>query len=121
MLVIVLTYNCVLQVFPPLFVSTSGSGATYTCSFLSAVAGNEIIKIQWLVNGTLLDDLNLTISVETGFDSIGGGIGILILTGLPLEYNMTTIGCNGEFNTGRSVSTKIDSSLLLVQGDCVFS
>lgn len=107
-----------MLVFPPLLVSTSGS-ATYTCSFLSAVAGNEIVNIQWLVNGTLLDDLNLTISVETGFDS-NFGIGILTLTGLPLEYNMTTIGCNGEFNTGRFVSTKIDSSLLLVQGDCVF-
>ena len=77
-------------------------------SFLSPV--NLITGIQWLLNTTLLQDLNLT-DVTTGFTGVVGSIEF----SNPSDYNVTSVTCRAELQSGEEGSA---TALLLVQGIC---
>ena len=87
------------------FISTPGGDAIFLCLSSSAVG------VEWLVNGTLLETtVTPVFNVTTEFvERIGGQ---LILTNLPVEYNMTRITC--KINESSSVTNS--TSLLLLQG-----
>lgn len=99
-----------VQVYPfGQYVSTPGGMASFQCL---SVHGN-ITSIQWLVNGTHVEDLNLS-NVTTAFDS---GIGKLSFHYVPVEYNATRITCEANISsmgTGLIIGTQ--EAHLLVQG-----
>ena len=87
-----------------LVISTPGGDARFRCLSSSAIG------VEWLVNGTLLENLNLN-NVTTEFaEGIGGA---LLLTNLPVDYNMTRITCKVDESSSVSNTT----SLLLLQGN----
>ena len=65
-------------------IATPGGVARFNCLSLM---GN-LVGVEWLVNGTQLENLNLSNAI-TEFDEETGGV--LTLTNLPVEYNMTRI------------------------------
>lgn len=95
------------------FVTIPHGDATFTCLPLSA-NGDAITVVQWLVNNTFFQYLHLH-NVEAEFSAIGNGVGTLQFTDIPLEYNMTTIRCRAEFNSGQAYVSN-DATLLLIQG-----
>ena len=98
------------------FISTPGGSAEFRC----IVEQPTILGIQWIVNGSLLENLRLT-GVTTEI-SMRFGIGVLIFENLPMEYNETTIRCRARFFTssgGQDTSTSPGATLLLLQGHTV--
>ena len=69
---------------------------------------DPITEIQWLLNTTLLEDLNLT-DVTAAFAS---GAGSLTFSN-PSGYNSTNVTCGAQLQSGENGSF---TTLLLVQG-----
>ena len=65
--------------------------------------------MQWLINGTQLENLNLS-NVNAMFSN---GVGRLEIFHIPLEYNDTTIQCIANFGNRNEPSNILT---LLVQG-----
>ena len=84
--------------------TTPNDAVSYSC--LSPV--NPITEIQWLLNNTLLENLNLT-DVTTAFAGITGTITFLN----PSGYDSTNVTCRAELQSGEERSA---TALLLVQG-----
>ena len=101
-------YLSLVFVNPPgEFVTILGGAASYTCT-TSGVSDDFIESVQWLVNGTLLQDLELDNVVVTA----AGELRFFMVT---VDYNVTSIWCRANLTSG-NVSTSGDASLLLVQG-----
>ena len=96
---------------PDRFVSTPGGSATFIC--LST--GMRIVSLQWLVNGSLVENLNLT-NVRTEFDN---NKGVLIFDDIPVEYNMSSIGCM-VIAEGNSEPLLSQNSSLILQGSATY-
>ena len=86
--------------------TTTNEAVSY--SFLSPI--NPISEIQWLLNTTLLEDLNFT-DVITAFADVAGSLTFLN----PFDYNVTSVTCRAELQSGQEESA---TALLLVQGIC---
>ena len=86
-----------------------GGVAEFSC----AIQGEEISGVQWLVNDTALQDLNLR-NVSALFSSIVD-IGKLKFSDLPLEYNMTRIKCSVSTSNSDVIESERDV-FLLIQG-----
>ena len=86
--------------------SIPGGIATFRC-----LSTTTIVGVQWLVNGSLLDDQN----VMNAEQELVAGIGILTLTDIPLTYNGTRIRCIAEFDNGERATTN-DAVILILQG-----
>ena len=84
--------------------TTPNDAVAYSC--LSPT--NPFTEIQWLLNTTLLEDLNLT-DVTAAFAGITGTIEFLN----PSDYNVTSVTCRAELQSGEQGSA---TALLLVQG-----
>ena len=91
------------------YVTTPGGSARFTCS------GTGLTGIQWLVNGTLLENLNLTNVTAAFRQSVVGGIGVLTFENVLFEYNETTIRCSDSSSRTSQVQSK-----LLIQGNPCF-
>ena len=86
-----------------------GNNPTNNCGSLSGT----IASVQWLINGTLLEDLNLT-NVEPDFSEVTSQ-GSLVFRNISVEpHNNTIIQCRATFNNGKIVDS--NNSTLLVQG-----
>ncbi len=68
--------------------------------------------MQWLVNGTLLEDLNQRDGIE---DQVTFGTENLNFRNIPVEYNDTTIQCIVTLTSGDILPS--NNATLLVQGD----
>ncbi len=88
-------------------VSTPGGGAGFWCTVYPGV-----VDVQWLVNGTLLDDPSL---VDATVRYLGSGFEVLTFANLSSGLNMTRIGCRAVYSDGRA-ECSIDFTLLLLQG-----
>ena len=99
---------------PPRLVAAidSSKATTFTC--LSPTGQGGIASIQWLLNGVLLEDLNLD-NVNSTFVGGVGGFGTLIFSRVRLDQNSTSVSCSIHFMSGH-VENSSDSALLLVQG-----
>ncbi len=86
-----------------------GDNTIYYCWSSS---GTIITSVQWLINGTRLEDLNLT-NVETEFSQLSR-LGYLSFSDISVEYNNTNIQCRATFN-GETLNS--NNSTLLVQGE----
>ena len=87
--------------------TTPNDAVSYSC--LSPV--DPLTEIQWLLNTTLLQDLNLT-DVTTAFTGIVNA-GSLVFSN-PSDYNVTSVTCRAELQSGEQESA---TALLLVQGN----
>ena len=91
---------------PGKFVSTLGGSASFSC--ITSTDSNDFIEsVQWLVNDTLFEDLEL--------DNIAITLGQLRFRMLSRHDNHTSIRCRGNLTSG-TVSTSRDATILLVQG-----
>ena len=105
-----------VDINPLEFVSTRNGTATFSCFPLVAT---NVVGIQWLVNGVLLDELELP-NVETEFAILTSTrIGTLTFSRISPDQNMTSIRCRAMFRSG-GLSALSRNSTLLLQGDyCV--
>ncbi len=83
-----------------------GRNPVLTCASISGI----IISVEWLINGTELEDLSLT-NVEAGFI----GQGVLVFNNISVEYNNTNIQCRANLSNGETVDS--NDFTLLVQGE----
>ena len=89
--------------------TTANDAVSYSC--LSPF--NPLTEIQWLLNNTLLEDLNLT-DVTTAFAGVAGTLTFLN----PSDYNVTSVTCRAVLQSGEEGSA---TALLLVQGIIMFT
>ena len=85
--------------------TTPDDAASYSC--VSPV--DPITEIHWLLNTTLLEDLNHT-DVTVAFAGIAGSLTF----SKPSGYNSTNVTCRAELQSGEQGSA---TALLLVQGN----
>ena len=85
-----------------------GGDAVFSCLSTSSL----VVSIEWLVNETDLNSLQLT-DVNQGFEPIGR-VGTLRFDNVSLEYNNTRIQCKVYTSTEGEVLSK--NSTLLIQG-----
>ena len=83
-----------------------GEDGAFTCS------SSEPINVQWLVNGSLLEDLDLGSVTRIETFSVGG---TLIFLTIPLHYNGTLVQCEATFTNSEDM-TQSNVAMLLVQG-----
>ncbi len=91
----------------PLRVIILGEETAFTCRVTGTVQ-----HIQWLVNGTRLEDINQRDGIE---DAVTFGIGHLSFSNIPVEYNGTTIQCIVTLTSGEIIRS--NNATLLVQGE----
>ena len=72
-----------------------------------------ITSVQWLINGTRLEDLSLT-NVGNEFSPISR-LGALVFINISVEYNNTNIQCRATLDNGETVDS--NNSTLFVQGE----
>ncbi len=74
---------------------------------------DTITGVEWLINGTRLEDLSLT-NVVTEFSQLfrQGG---LVFNDISVEYNNTNIQCRATLSNGETVDS--NNFTLLVQGE----
>ena len=78
--------------------------------FLCANPSRTALSVQWLVNGTLLENSGLEMVLQH-YNNISKIADLSF--NLPLEHNVTTIQCIGNFASGNVSSETIT---LLLQG-----
>jgi hypothetical protein len=71
------------------------------------------IHIEWQINGTSLNNLQLS-NVVQGFEPISG-VGTLRFSNVPVEYNNTVVQCT--VNTSSQGQMASGNSMLLIQGN----
>ena len=88
---------------------------TFTCLLVTA-RSDDLTSALWLLNGTSVESLGLDRDEAiTKFEHIGSGVGSLTFAVLGLEYNYTTIQCQGSLSSGGNSTSY--GVLLLVQGE----
>ncbi len=88
--------------------STPGGNAEFVCvAFPSAI----LMDMQILVNGTLLENFNIT-DVRVQVD-ISQGFLMLVFYNLTTGLNGTRIGCRAGFTDGNIVTAPSQSQILL--------
>ena len=97
---------------PVVVVRTSGGNASFKCLSPSV---DSIVSIQWLMNGsaTLTNEAIASGNAVVLFDD---AVGILNVINVPLEFNETSIQCNGVLESGTNFTTEIEPAMLLLQG-----
>ena len=101
-----------LQPADEVYVSVQGGEVEFTCS-PERTSTITINGVQWLVNNSALEDLNLSLA-RTEF-SVIVQVGFLYFANLTLGYNMTNISCGVNTSSGMIISSD-SHSLLLIQG-----
>ena len=85
-----------------------GQLAEFSCSDTE-----EISSIQWIVNGSALEDLNIDTSILTTYLSAGGGF--LTFRNVPLHYSGTSVQCVLTLPDNTTLSS--NTATLQVQGE----
>ena len=83
-----------------------GQVAEFSCS-----ASEEISSVQWIVNGSALEDLNMDTSISTLLSVAGG---FLTIRNVPRHYSGTTVQCVITFPD--STTSSSNTATLQVQG-----
>ncbi len=98
--------------FPPdLFVYTPGGNATFNCLVTGSGVGD--VSVQWLVNETLLEHLNLT-NVEIEQEAVPIFLSRLNFVDLSVYYNTSIVTCVAT--TSEPMEMANATSSLLAQG-----
>lgn len=112
-------HNCsvflLVLINPPVFISEPGGSAVFLCFDPIYDSDNPTISVHWLLNGTLLENINLTsTSVQTEVSD--RGTGAITLSNIFEGLNETMLDCMLELQTG-SVKNSSITSILLIQGE----
>ena len=93
---------------------SSGGNASFGC-FNPSV--NSIVSVQWLMNdsATLTNEAIASGNAVVNFDN---GAGRLDVINVPLEFNETSIQCNGVLTSGTNFTT--EPAMLLLQGKFLY-
>ena len=96
------------------FVSVPGGTARFMCT--RTMTSIDIESVEWLLNGTLLDNFNFNESDVTQRFISGFGIGELIFNHLPLTSQTTNeIVCRAALNNGETALSTA-TNLIVLQG-----
>ncbi len=87
-----------------------GDNPIFNCASLPHT---NITSVQWLINGTRLEDLSFT-NVVTDFSELTRQ-GVLVFNNISVEYNNTNIQCRATLSNGETVDS--NDFTLLVQGE----
>ena len=87
-------------------VSYVGADPVFTCQ-----TGDDIMSVQWLLNGTLDDGLNMNVVFDFSQTS---HVGSLLIRDVPMEYNGTTIQCRANSSSGSITYSNITT--MIIQG-----
>ncbi len=89
-------------------------------SFLCSPTSGNVSSVQWLINGTRLEDLNLpNISYEFVVSGIGN-FGAMVMRRIPVEWNTTVVSCRGVFvESGRNLTSSTCKILLQGKQLCI--
>ena len=98
--------NLDVKIFPKAVVAISGNNIAFVCTDQSHTA----LSVQWLVNGTLLENSRLEIVLQE-FNSRSKTADLSF--NLPLEHNVTTIQCIVNF---ASENVSSETITVLLQG-----
>ena len=98
-----------VHLFPTKTVGVPGDNFGFLCTNPSRTA----LSVQWLVNGTLLENSRL-VNVFQHFD--GRSIVAELSFNLPLEHNVTTIQCIYNFASENTSYASSETITLLLQG-----
>lgn len=104
-----MVFPTIVQISPGQARSVPGGSAVFRCTAF----GHTTVRIYWLVNGTQLEDLHLK-NVTESFVPIGGGVGTLNFTDLPVYYNTTKIQCQARFYSDRETFLSTNTAILLI-------
>lgn len=111
-------YHFVVSLYPAnRFISYVNGSAQFTCQPFSSRENDMLVGIQWLVNGTQLENLVLNqtgTNIETLF-SDDLEVGRLRFTNLQVNINMSRIQCKSKYYSGNT-ATSTGTTLLLLQG-----
>ena len=123
LIIVYVVYNNHVSIITPVIapsevVSTRNGNATFTCFPIFDVT--NVDGIQWLVNGVLLDELELT-NVEAYFTILASTrVGTLTFSSISPDQNMTSIRCRAMLHSGGlSALIYSDNSTLVLQGKVV--
>ena len=89
-----------------------GGENTFTCT--NRATTENVSQFQWLVNGTLVEELNLGDRITTDHNN---HVGYLHFINITENYNNTIIQCRVNLTSGDI--TFSDNATLLVQGESV--
>ena len=92
-------------------VTTLGGMHTFDCRSIN----NDVQQYQWLVNGTELQELNLTDGVIMTEDN--DVIAFISFNNITMKYNGTTIQCIANLTSGEIIPS--NNATLLVQGESI--
>ena len=92
---------------------SGGGNGRFICYSFSV---DSIVSVQWLMNGsaTLTNEAIASGNVFVLFDD---GVGVLDVINVPLDFNETSIQCNG-LTSGTNFTTQ--PAMLLLQGNFLF-
>lgn len=97
----------IVLVYPREFITIPGGRASYTCT-ASDNSPDFVQSVQWLINDTLLENLELRNVTVTSTEKLRFSM-------ITTNYNNTNIKCNATLSSGiASIST--EGTLLQVQG-----
>ncbi len=86
-----------------------GDDSRFNCLSTSVT----FISVEWLINGTRLEDLSFT-NVETPFTA-AATVETLLFNNISVEYNNTNIQCRATYDNGDTADS--NNITLLVQGE----
>ena len=92
------------------FYFSSGVNPGYNCESYSV----NIASVQWLINGTRLEDLSLT-NVATIFVELTRQ-GSLLFNNVSVEYNNTNIQCRATLSNGETADSN-NVTLFVEEGE----
>ncbi len=108
--------------FPDQFVYTPGGKASFRCLVTQSGVGN--VTVQWLVNETQLEHLNLTyVEIEHDIVTLENGVHIststLTFVDLSVYYNTSTVTCVATSSEPMEMAKATSS--ILTQGSYICS
>ncbi len=107
-----LAFDIVQLVPPSHMLAVPGGTISFTC--LPLHVNYEISRIDWMMNDTLLEDLDAQ-GIEIRFSDIGNGLGTLRINQVPSRFNRTTVRCRVTFSIGKTVTSN-PASIMILQG-----
>ncbi len=83
-------------------------------SFLCFPSQGNISSVQWLINGSRLEDHNLRNISHEFVISVHGNFGALVMREVPVEWNNTMVHCTAVFESAATLTS--NRCTLLLQG-----
>ena len=84
-------------------------------SFLCSSPLNVVTRVEWFLNGTIYENMDLP-DIEVDFSTSFGGIGVLMFLNSRLEYNETRVRCRLSYTGPGSPVLMSEVAVLRLQG-----